>query len=157
MLKAYQQQKQQNKESKMSEVQNALKKSLIMPLICLGLFFAPKLQASVQVPRVPSMECEQAVCANYFEFERQVVGVNIIVLPNAQGQLRPQAYSLWAVAIQNGVELGKAPVVEDRVGNHAQIIFGTNFSGKFEIYFTDFKGHYYSNFGENFKFEIEQD
>lgn len=141
----------------MSQVQNALKKSLFLPLICLGLFFAPKLKASVHVPRVPGMECEQAVCANYFEFGSQVLGVNIIVLPNAQGQLRPHTYSLWAVAMQDGLELGRAPVAEERVGNHAQIILGTNFSGQFEIYFTDFKGHYYSHFGKNFQFEIEQD
>lgn len=141
----------------MSKVQIAHKKSLFFPLICLGLLFAPKLQASVQVPRVPGMDCEQAVCANYFEFEGQAVGVNIIVLPHAQGQLRPRTYSLWAVAMQNGHELGRAPVSEGRVGNHAQIILGRNFSGNFEIYFTDFNGHYYSNFGQNFQFEIDQD
>lgn len=42
------------------------------------------------------------------------------------------------VAMQNGHELGRAPVSEERVGNHAQIILGRNFSGNFEIYFTDF-------------------
>jgi hypothetical protein len=141
----------------MSKVHLTYRMSLFMASLCLGLFSAPGLQASVPTPKVPGLECDQAVCTNYFETENQVIGVNIVVLSNAQGHLRPQTYSLWAVAMQDGRELGRAPVSEDRAGNHAQIILGSNFSGNFEIYFTDFKGHYYSNFGQNFQFEIDRD
>jgi hypothetical protein len=122
-----------------------------------GMFIlaCPLAQAAVSVPRNPQYECFKEVCANFVEGNIQDVYLNIIIPSHAQINLTQGVYgALWVIAIKNGREIGRGLLSEARVGYHAQIPMGRGFSGPFEVYITNFKGKYFSNFGQNFQFTI---
>ena len=117
----------------------------------------PLAQAAVSVPRNPQFNCFKEVCANFVEGNVQDVYVNIVIPSNAQVNLGHGGNgALYVIALQNGREIGRGFLSEERVGYHAQIPMGRRFSGPFEVYITNFKGKYFSNFGQNFQFTIDR-
>lgn len=119
-------------------------------------FLAPAaVKAADFAQNFQSLGCDQAVCAKYLVTPEQGVWLNVAVLPNAQGRLRPGHYgAVWAVVLIEGREVARAPLVEDQVGSHSLLFLPADFSGSFEIFFTDFNRHFYSDFGRNFQFSI---
>lgn len=137
---------------------NNVRSKKLLSVMTLGFFIlaTPLVEAAaVTVPKYPGVGCDKEVCAYYLENETQDVYLQVAVPPNAQINLRHGTYNpLWVVAIKNGNEIGRGGVNESRAGFSSLLRLGRQFRGQFEIYITDFKGNFYSNFDKNFQFVI---